>query len=332
MIVSFDTIKLDAMQPPYSITPVILELVAAISERIGQVNAGHLDRPPAELRKSNRIKTIQSSLEIEGNILSTEQITAIVEDKRVIGPSKDILEVKNAIVVYDRLHEFKSTSLTSFLTAHKLLMTGLVDSPGKFRTRYVGIVKGDELRHLAPDGEMVKPLIVGLLEYLKNSKDIALIKSCVFHYELEFIHPFMDGNGRLGRLWQTVILMKHYPIFEFLPVESIIKKRQSSYYKVLGVADRSGKSTVFIEFMLGVILESLEELLSGRMPSLTVIERIERFRAEIGTRPFVRKEYLQKYKDISPATASRDLREGVAKKVLKKAGDKRMTNYRFISV
>lgn len=261
--------------------------------------------------------------------MSTEQIAAILENKRVIGPTRDILEVRNAITVYDRLHEFKATSLASLLKAHKLLMAGLVESPGKFRTRYVGIVRGDELRHLAPDGEMVKPLITGMLESLKTSKDLALIKSCVFHYELEFIHPFIDGNGRMGRLWQTIILMGYHPVFEFLPVESIIKRRQTSYYKVLGVADRSGKSTVFIEFMLGVILESLNELLSGRIPLLTAIERIERFRADVGTRPFARKDYLSKYKDISPATASRDLREGVAKKILKKSGDKRMTNYRF---
>jgi Fic family protein len=210
-------------------------------------------------------------------------------------------------------------------------MAGLMESPGKFRTRYVGVVKGDELRHLVPDGEMVKPLIVGLLEYLKNSKDIALIKSCVFHYDLEFIHPFMDGNGRMGRLWQTVILMEHYPVFEFLPVEGIIKRKQDRYYKVLSASDLSGKSTIFIEFMLGVILESLEELLSGRAPILNAMERIERFRADIGTRFFSRKDYLRKYKDISQATASRDLRNGVERKILERTGDKRNANYRFIS-
>jgi Fic family protein len=318
------------MKPPYNITPAILELVAAISEKIGEISANHLDKPRAELRKSNRIKTIQASLDIEGNTMSTDQVTAIFENKRVLGPSKDILEVKNAIDVYDRLHEFKAASLASLLKAHKLMMTGLLESPGKFRTRYVGVVKGDELRHLAPDGEMVKPLIVGLLEYLKKSKDIALIKSCVFHYELEFIHPFMDGNGRLGRLWQTIILMEDYPFFEFLPVEAIIKRKQDRYYKALSASDLSGKSTIFVEFMLGVILESLEELSSGRALVLSAMERIERFRADIGTRSFARKDYLRKYKDISHATASRDLREGVKRKLLKKNGDKRNANYRFV--
>jgi Fic family protein len=319
------------MQPPYKITNKILELIASISEKIGEVNAVHLNKPPAELRKTNRIKTIQSSLGIEGNTLSFEQITAILENKRVLGPKKDILEVKNAITVYDKLNEFKSSSLPSFLKAHKVLMEGLIDSAGKIRRKGVGVVKGSEIAHLAPDGEMAKPLMNDLFGYLKTSKEIPLIKSCVFHYELEFIHPFLDGNGRMGRLWQTIILREYYPVFEYLPVESIIKKRQESYYKALSMSDKTGSSTIFIEFMLKVILNSLEELLTTRTSSLSGIDRINLFRSNIKKDTFTRKDYLRNYKEISPATASRDLRMGVEKRILKKTGDKRNTTYRFHS-
>jgi Fic family protein len=175
------------MQPPYKITNKILELITSISEKIGEVNAIHLNKPPAGLRKTNRIKTIQSSLGIEGNTLSFEQITAILENKRVLGPKKDILEVKNAIAVYERLNKFKSSSLPSFLKAHKFLMAGLIESAGKIRSKGVGVVKGSEIAQLAPDGEMAKPLMNDLFGYLKMSKEIPLIKSSVFHYELEFI-------------------------------------------------------------------------------------------------------------------------------------------------
>ncbi|WP_240477830.1 Fic family protein [Cyclobacterium amurskyense] len=201
------------MKPPYTITSKILKLVALISEKIGEVNAAHLSKPPTELRKKNRIKTIHSSLEIEGNTLTIEQITAIVENRRVIGPKKDILEVKNAIVVYDYLDNLNPNSFASFCEAHGLLMNGLIESAGQLRSKSVGIVKGSEIAHIAPQSGMFKPLMNDLFDYLKNDDDLILIKSCVFHYEMEFIHPFIDGNGRMGRLWQTLILKKIPPRF-----------------------------------------------------------------------------------------------------------------------
>ncbi len=316
--------------PPYTITSKILQMVASISEKIGEVNATHLSKPPAELRKTNRIKTIQSSLEIEGNTLSLEQITAILENKRVLGPKKDILEVRNAIFAYESIDQFKSDRLQSLLKAHKLLMNGLIESPGKIRSKGVGIVKGSKIAHVAPGGQMVKPLLNDLLKYLKSSKDLTLIKSCVFHYEFEFIHPFLDGNGRLGRLWQTLILKEKYPVFEFIPVETIIKKRQELYYKSLSMADKAGNSTVFIEFMLGVILDSLEDLLSTQNSALSDVDRLNLFKTFIANGSFTRKDYLRNFKEISAATASRDLREGVERGILEKSGDKRNTNYRFV--
>jgi Fic family protein len=317
------------MKPPYSVTPVILKYISSISEKLGEINAAHLQRPKAELRKSNRIKTIQSSLEIEGNTLSIEQVTALLENKRVLAPKKDILEVKNAITVYDALNNFKPFSLSSFLSAHKMLMHGLIPSAGKLRTGGVGIVKGSALAHMAPPGKMVKPLMNDLFTYLKKDADPMLIKSCVFHYELEFIHPFADGNGRMGRLWQTVLLMQQYPVFEFLPVESIIKKQQSEYYKVLGLSDKSGHCTLFVEFMLQVIDKALEELLDVQPESLSGADRIILFKSQIGIELFSRQDYMRAFKEISAATASRDLKEATDNKILKRTGDKRTSIYRF---
>ena len=317
------------MRPPYQITARIIELIASVSEKIGEVNSAHLHKPPTELRRKNRIKTIQSSLEIEGNSLSQEQVTAILDNKRVIAPQKEILEVRNAIRVYESLGSFKPTSLSSFCKAHKILMNGIIDTPGKLRTRSVGIIEGSVVTHIAPSATMVKSLMSNLFEYLRNDKDLPLIKSCVFHYETEFIHPFQDGNGRMGRLWQTVILKKYTPLFEFLPVESLIKQKQSEYYRALGEADNQGSSTGFIEFMLQIIDESLETLLTHQNINLTTNDRLETFREKTGGDTFTRKDYLRHFKQISSATASRDLKEGVDRGILKKTGDRRTTQYRF---
>ena len=257
------------MKPPYEITSRTLDFVAAISEKLGEVKAAYLHKPPADLRKRNRIKTIQSSLEIEGNTLSMDQVTALLDNKRVLAPAKDILEVQNAIKVYEHIADFKPYSLASLCSAHKILMSDLVERPGQLRSSNVGIAKGSLITHVAPPSDMVRPLLNDLLKYVESDKDLLLIKSCVFHYEFEFIHPFVDGNGRMGRLWQTVILRQYNPVFEYVPVESLIKKRQKEYYDVLGKSDSQGNSTLFIEFMLSVIDDSLEELLRGQNINLT---------------------------------------------------------------
>lgn len=317
------------MKPPYNITGNILKLVASISEKIGEVNSAHLHKPPAELRKKNRIKTIHASLEIEGNTLTIEQITAIVENKRVIGPKKDILEVKNAITVYDYLDKLNPYNFDSFCETHGMLMKGLIESAGKLRSKSVGIVKGSNVAHIAPPFEMLKSLIDDLFDYLKNDDDLILIKSSVFHYEMEFIHPFIDGNGRMGRLWQTLILKDAYPVFEYLPIETLIKERQEQYYESLGKSDNTGESTVFIEFMLEIILESLEELLTIQNVSLTNIDRINLFKSIIKNDYFTRKEYLKNFREISPATASRDLNYAVENGIIEKTGDKNATRYKY---
>ncbi len=316
------------MKPLYEITNSILKLLTSISEQLGQVNAIHMDRPSPELRKRNRVKTIHASLEIEGNTLSEEQITAILENKRVLGPKKDVQEVVNAIEVYDMLPKLNPNSMKSFLKAHKMLMKGLVKRPGELRKKSVGIVKGSKVAHIAPPHANLPYLMKELFEYLKKGDDPILIRSSVVHYEIEFIHPFSDGNGRMGRLWQTLILMKEYPVFEYLPFETIIKQRQEQYYRVLEISDKQGKSTVFIEFILQAIDESLSELLKVTNRNFTAMERIEYFLNLHSTADFSRKDYMDVFKDISSSTASRDLRTAVEQNLIEKKGDRRLTRYR----
>lgn len=320
------------MKPPYIITGKILKLVASISEKIGEINANHLYKPNTELRKKNRIKTIQSSLKIEGNTLTEEQITALLDNKRIIAPAKDILEVQNAIKVYQDLRIFNPNKIKDLELAHSILMKDLVANAGKFRTTNVGIVKGSKVEHLAPGGAMVKGLMNDLFKYLKNDQDLILIKSCVFHYEFEFIHPFVDGNGRMGRLWQTLILMQQYPVFEYLPVESLIKANQQEYYNTLSESDKAGQSTPFIEFMLSIILQSLEQVLQSQNINLSTKDRILLFKEKIGNRKFSRRDYLQNFKNISAPTASRDLKWAVDENILVKFGEQRLAEYRFIEL
>ena len=316
------------MKPPYDITPKILKLISSISEKIGEVNANYLSRQSPQLRKQNRIKTIHSSLQIEGNTLTEVQITALIENKRVVGPQKDILEVLNAIKVYEKLDKYDFLSEKAFLKAHQVLMTGLISDAGKYRKQGVGIVKGTKLEHVAPPYKNVPYLMKDLFKYLKDSDELTLIRSCVFHYEMEFIHPFLDGNGRMGRLWQTLILMSEYPIFEFLPFETLISKTQKEYYKSLAMSDKLGKSTSFIEYMLRVIDQSLESILTYNNRILKDTDRLEHF-ISLGIKSFTRKDYMNVFKNLSSATASRDLKKGVELKMFKSIGNKNKTEYIF---
>ncbi|WCO00295.1 Fic family protein [Psychroserpens ponticola] len=316
------------MKPPYEITSSILKLITSISEKIGEVNASLLNKPSTKLRKQNRIKTIHSSLKIEGNTLTEEQITALLENKRVIGPKKDVVEVFNAIKIYENLELYNPSQEKSFLKAHQNLMESLIEDAGKYRNQSVGIVKGSKVEHLATPFENVSYLMKDLFEYLQKSDEIELIKSCVFHYEMEFIHPFLDGNGRMGRLWQTLILMKKYPVFEFLPFETIISNDQEKYYKALAESDKSGKSTKFIEYMLSVIDISISKLLDFNNRTLNEKDRLDYF-VSLNKAEFTRKNYMDVFKDISSATASRDLKKGVELNLFEKIGEKNKTIYRL---
>ncbi len=328
LIVSNDSI---IMKPPYEITSEMLRLITSVSEKIGAVNASFLNRPSPKLRKQNRIKTIYSSLKIEGNTLTEEQITALLENKRIVGPKKDVIEVLNAIQVYENLEKYKPSDEATFFKAHRVLMENLIDKPGKYRNQGVGIVKGSKVQHVAPPYENVPFLMKDLFEYLKNGDDIELIKGCVFHYEMEFIHPFLDGNGRMGRLWQTLILMEKNPIFEFLPFETLISNEQQKYYKALADSDKFGQSTKFIEYMLTVIDISISELLNYNDRTFTEQNRLEYF-VSLNKSQFSRKDYMAIFKDISSATASRDLKKGAELNLFQKTGEKNKTIYKLITV
>lgn len=249
-------------KPPFEITSKIIELISNISEKIGEINYLQDNPYHIQLRKENRIKTIHSSLAIENNSLSLKQITAIIDGKHVLGNPNEIKEVKNSIQAYDLLLSLNPYKEKDLLKAHKLMMQDLVDRNGKYRTDGVGIFDGEKVVHLAPPANRVPELMSDLFKWLKTSDVHPLIKSCVFHYEFEFIHPFQDGNGRMGRLWQTVILKEWKEIFAWLPVETLIKENQKEYYKVLGASDSAANSTKFIEFMLSLILNTIEEIIS----------------------------------------------------------------------
>ena len=253
-------------QPPFTITTDILNLVADISQQVGRLDASALNSSP-QLRKQNRIKTITGTLAIEGNTLTEEQITAIVEGKPVLGSVRELAEVKGAIAAYDALPTFRPGNLRDLLAAHGLMMSDILVNAGAFRTKAVGIHKGNMVHHVAPPAHQVSGLMAELTQRLTQSKDHPLITSSVFHYEFEFIHPFSDGNGRMGRLWQTLILSRWHPLFLSLPLESVIKDNQQQYYQALEQADQRANSTPFVHFMLSVIAETLAQNAPANAPA-----------------------------------------------------------------
>ncbi|HBG33218.1 MAG: cell filamentation protein Fic [Tenericutes bacterium GWD2_38_27] len=245
-------------KPPYTITSKMLDDVSKIMKLIGQLSSSaSLDYKP-NLRKTNKINSIYSSLAIENNALSKEQVRDIIDGKLIIGPQKDITEVKNAIKVYDDILEINPLDMNDLLKCHRIMMLTLIDDAGKFRKGEEGVFDGDQVIFMAPPAKIVPELMNNLFDYINHDEENLLIKSCVFHYEFEFIHPFSDGNGRMGRLFQTCLLAKEDELFAYLPIESIIKEKQSEYYKVIALSHQEGQSNSFIEFMLKAILETIE--------------------------------------------------------------------------
>jgi len=243
--------------PPLTLTPALLNRVAAIAEALGRWIARQDALPSPRLRRENRIQTIQASLAIEQNCLSLEQVSALFDGQRVLGPARDIQEVRNAITAYDALPRWDPANRQHLLEAHGLLMAGLIDAPGRFRSGGVGIYRGDQLVHMAPPAARVPDLVNDLLAWLAASTWHPLLVSCVAHYELEFIHPFADGNGRLGRLWQTLILSRWNPLLAWLPIEEVIRSRQQGYYESLGQADQQGDLEPFVTYQLEAIHDAL---------------------------------------------------------------------------
>lgn len=319
------------MNPPFKITNSILSLVSKISSLQGNIEATGLVIPEPQLRKKNQIKTIKGTLSIEGNTLTEDQITALLAGKKVLGHENQILEVLNTNELYQAIDKFKYASIKDLLKAHKILMKNILKDAGSLRNKNVGIFKGKEVGHIAPKPFLVPELIEKLFIWAQTDKDVHfLIKSCILHYELEFIHPFADGNGRIGRFWQTLTLSKFDPIFKFIPIESLIKERQKSYYESLEISDKEGESTVFIEFMLGIILKSLEDF-SSQIVSVpnTPETRMSSARKHFKKKAFNRKDYMVLHKDISSATASRDLLEGIKTNNLSKKGEGNQSKYLF---
>ncbi len=253
----------DKYIPPYEITDEMLELVSEIMENLGKLSGvNELEKLP-RLRRVSRIKSIHSSLAIENNTLSIEQVTDVINGKRVLAPQKDIEEVHNAFNAYEKLSEINPYSIDDLLKIHGIMMNGLVKEAGRLRSGQVGVYNQDgKVVHLAPPADFVPQQLGQLFDWVKNSNANMLIKSSVFHYEFEFIHPFNDGNGRTGRLWQTALLASWKPIFAWIPIESIIKDNQEDYYNAITLSTSQGKSNIFIEFMLDVINKAIKDIIT----------------------------------------------------------------------
>jgi Fic family protein len=260
--------------PPFELTHTMMRLVAEISQQVGEWTATNKDKLVPKLRKENRIRTIQASLAVEQNTLSLEQVTALVDGKKVLGSPKEIQEVHNAFAVYESIDKWNETSGDDLLEAHAIMMKGLLTDAGQWRNGGAGIYRGDQLVHMAPPANQVPRLMIQLMDWLKRTDAHPLIASAAFHYEFEFIHPFSDGNGRIGRFWQTLVLKRWHPLLTFLPVETVIKARQEEYYQSLREADAKSDCSVFIEFLLSAINESLTEAIQSE-EKMTVETTVE---------------------------------------------------------
>ena len=300
-------------KPPFEITNTIIDYVAEIAELMGNLTSTNQLSANPTLRRVNRIRTIHGSLAIEQNTLSLEQVTAVLNGKQVLAPPKDIAEVKNAYEIYERLDELDPYSVDDLLTAHGIMTRGLVDESGVFRSKPVGVVDQEgHVLHFGTLPQYVPDLVMELLDWVQNSDVHMLIRSCVFHYEFELIHPFADGNGRVGRLWHTLLLSKWNQALAWLPVESIIHDRQEEYYAAINASNDAGESTVFIEFMLSAIRASLidtfnasDEMSVGAMDKETVRwKQIEKF---LETHPYIMNADVRALCGVSAATANRIL-------------------------
>ncbi len=253
-------------QPPYSLTPAILSLVAEIAETIGRISAYDRISRDLRLRRINRIRTIHGTLAIEGNGLDQTQITALLDGKRVLAPARDVQEAHNAIACYEHMPQWQPGTESDLLAAHALLMHGLIEAPGHYRAGDVGVMAGRDVIHMGPPAKRVPELMAELLAWLANCDHHPLIVGAVFHYEFEFIHPFADGNGRMGRLWQTLILSRWNPFFAHVPVESLVHAHQQAYYDALQASTDAADSAPFIDFMLRRIRDALHSSNTASTP------------------------------------------------------------------
>ena len=321
--------------PPFEITNTIIDLVVEIAELTGKLTSIHQLSANPMLRRTNRIRTIHGSLAIEQNTLSLEQVTAVLNGKHVLAPPKDIAEVKNAYEIYERLDELNPYDVEDLLTAHGIMTRGLVEESGYFRSRPVAVVdQQGNILHFGTLPDYVPGLTKDLLEWTKNSQVHMLIRSCVFHYELEQIHPFADGNGRIGRLWHTLLLSKWNPAFAWLPVESMIHANQRAYYDAINASNAAGSSTTFIEFMLSIIKASLidtiktSDAMSDEKMGKETLRwlKIEKF---LETHEYIMNADVRELCNVSAATANRILAGFAADGKLKKCREGGHWAYRY---
>ena len=300
-------------KPPFEITNSMIDRVAEIAELVGRLTVSSPLSTNPTLRRANRIRTIHGSLAIEQNTLSLEQVTAVLNGRHVLAPPKDIAEVKNAFEIYERLEELDPYSVEDLLTAHGIVTRGLVEESGVFRSRPVGVVDSEgRVLHLGTLPQYVPELVMELLDWVKTSPVHMLIRSCVFHYELELIHPFADGNGRVGRLWHTLLLSRWNPAFAWLPVESIIHDRQQAYYEAINASNNAGESTAFIEFMLSAIQAALTEAITaheetGGKKADKATLRWNKIQEFLQTHDSIRNADVRALCGVSAATANRIL-------------------------
>ena len=323
------------LSPPFKITNEILNFVYEIGELVGKISAEKEFEKNLTLRRENRIKTIYSSLAIEQNTLTLKQVTDVINGKRVLAPPKDIKEVQNAYEIYERLEELDENSVKDLLLAHKIMTSELIKESGRFRSKNAGVYQGDKLIHMGTLPEYIPELINNLFLWLKNSKEHPLIKAAVFHYEFEFIHPFQDGNGRIGRLWHSLILSKWKKIFAWLPIESLVQKYQKEYYIAINNSNRNGESTEFILFMLRIINETLIELietekmtdkLTGKMTDKNE-ERTKLVIKYLNQNNSINNKDAKNLLDISEATARRFLNKLVKENILEAVGEYKARKY-----
>ena len=320
------------MPPPFELTPRVLSTLSRIDQGLGRLKGLSVAEPQPLLRKRNHVRSIQASAAIEGNPLSVDQVTALLDGKRVLGSQKDLREILNVNEAYARLSSWRSTSPASLRSAHGLLMKDLMPDAGCFRTGGVGVFRGQKLTHLAPPAHLVAHQVGQVLRWLRSSKTPSLVAGCVVHYELLFIHPFNDGNGRLARLWQQVVHAQHSPLLRFVPVELIVRQRQRRYYDVLRKADRDGHCTRFLEFALAAVADGLDEFGTEVRPGRPLTaDRLSQAKQHFGQKWFTRAGFLSLHVNVSAATASRDLAAGVAAKRLELRGTKRLAQYRFVN-